>query len=244
MESLELIDDYFKGLLTDEQKRQFEKRVLSDPAFAEELAFYVNVGNTLKEQLIADKKERFRALYEQQQKTPDPRQSPVRRMTAFAVAAAVLLIVSGLWLLFLRQPGPERLADNYIRLQLHTLPVKMSSVQDSLQLAIGAYNDNDLTGALQQFEAILRRHNTDERATQYAGIVCLRLKEYDKALQYFQTLAADTALYSNPALFYESLTLMKRNIPGDHENARRLLQQVVDSNLARKEDAQRFLDKW
>ena len=243
MESLEMIDDYFKGLLTDEQKRQFEQRVLSDPAFAEELSFYVNAGNALKEQLIADKKERFRALYEQK-KTLDPRQSPVRRMTAFAVAAAVLLIVSGLWLLFLRNPGPERLADNYIRLQLNTLPVKMSSVQDSLQLAIGAYNDNDLTGALQQFEAILRLHHSNERATQYAGIVCLRLKEYDKALQYFQTLAADTALYSNPALFYESLTLMKRNIPGDHENARRLLQQVVDSNLARKEDAQRFLDKW
>jgi len=90
MESLELIDDYFKGLLTDEQKRQFEQRVLSDTAFAEELAFYVNASNTLKEQLIADKKEQFRALYEQQKKTPHPRQSPVRRMTAFAVAAAVM----------------------------------------------------------------------------------------------------------------------------------------------------------
>jgi hypothetical protein len=243
MESLEMIDDYFKGLLTDEQKRQFEQRVLSDAAFAEELSFYVNARNALNEQLLADKKERFRALYEQK-KTLDPRQSPVRRMTAFAVAAAVLLIVSGLWLLFLRNPGPERLADNYIRLELQTLPVKMSSEQDSLQLAIGAYNDNDLKGALQQFEAILRLRHSNERATQYAGIVCLRIKEYDKALQYFQTLAVDTTLYSNPALFYESLTLMKRNIPGDHENARHLLQQVVDRNLARKEDAQRFLDKW
>lgn len=243
MESLEIIDDYFKGLLTDDQKKQFEQRVLTDAAFAEELAFYVNARNALKKELIANKKEWFRALYEQK-KTHSPRQSPVRRMTALAIAAAVLLVVSGLWLLFIRPPGTERLADNYIRRQLQTLPVKMSSIQDSLQLAIGAYNDNDLTGALQQFETILQRHNNNEWAIQYAGIVCLRLKEYEKALQYFQTLATDTALYSNPALFYQSLTLMKRHMPGDHEKAKQLLQQVIDRNLDRKEDAQRFLDKW
>ena len=77
----------------------------------------------------------------------------------------------------------------------------------------------------------------------YLGIVYLRLGNYQKALFYFHQFESDT-LYSNPSVFYQALTLLKRNLPGDKEKARELLQQVRDNDLEGKEFAQKWLDKW
>ena len=57
-------------------------------------------------------------------------------------------------------------------------------------------------------------------------------------------LADQRRLYDNPGEFYQALTLMKRNIPGDHQKAKFLLQDVVDKNLSGKEEAQKWLKKW
>ena len=242
MNSLEYIEDYFKGLLTATQKEEFEQRILSDPSFAEELAFYLNAQALLKDELTAEKKARFKDLYRQNEPLSG-RQIPVRRLWPYLVAASVLIIIIAGWLIFGLQPGPEKLADQYISGQLQNLPVKMSSVQDSLQKGIALYNQGQLPEALTKFQQLLQQDSARPQAKIYSGIVCLRLQEYDKALDYFQQLEADTALYSNPALFFQSLTLMKRNHPGDSQKARQLLQLVVDRDLDKKEDAQQLLSK-
>lgn len=258
MNSLEYIEDYFKGLLTAEQKEEFEKRILSDPSFAEELAFYLNARVLLNEELAAEKKARFKDLYlsgERQitrsselhiTRSGEPRidrHSPVRKLWPYLAAASALVVIVTAWLIFGGQPGPEKLADRYISGQLQNLPVKMSSVQDSLQNAIALYNQGRLPEALTQFQRLLRQDSARAQAKIYSGIVCLRLQQYDNALDYFQQLEADTALYNNPALFYQSLTLMKRNHPGDSQKARQLLQLVVDRDLDKKEDAEALLLK-
>ena len=242
MNSLEYIEDYFKGLLTATQKDEFEQRILSDPSFAEELAFYLNARTLLKEELTAEKKARFKDLYRQNEPLTT-RQGPVRRLWPYLAAASALIIIIAAWLIFGGRPGPEKLADQYIGGQLKNLPVKMSSVQDSLQKAIALYNQGQLPEALTQFQQLLQQDSARAQARVYSGIVCLRLQQYDKALDYFRQLEADTTLYSNPALFYQSLTLMKRNHAGDSQKARQLLQLVVDRDLDKKEDAQQLLLK-
>jgi tetratricopeptide (TPR) repeat protein len=242
MNSLEYIEDYFKGSLTATQKEEFEKRIVADPSFAQEVAFYIDTQSLLKAELIAGKKDRFKDLY-QQNKPLITRPAPVRQLARFAIAAAVLVALVASWLIFSRPSGPDKLADSYISHQLQNLPVKMSSVQDSLQTAIAFYNQDRLSQALLLFQQLLQQDSARAQARTYAGIVCLRLQDYDKALDYFQQLEADTTLYSNPALFYQSLTLMKRNHPGDSQKARHLLQLVVDRDLDKKEDAQQLLLK-
>jgi tetratricopeptide (TPR) repeat protein len=242
MDSLEYIEDYFKGLLTAEQKREFEKRILSDPSFAEELAFYLNTRALLKDELTTEKKARFKELYGRSGSSIT-RRSPVKKLWPYLVAAASLVVIVAAWLIFGGQPGPEKLANRYINGQLQNLPVKMSSVQDSLQKAITLYNQGQLPEALAQFEQLLQQDPARAQAKIYSGIVCLRLQRYDKALDYFRQLETDTALYSNPALFYQSLTLMKRNHPGDSQKARQILQLVVDRDLDKKEDAALLLSK-
>jgi tetratricopeptide (TPR) repeat protein len=242
MDRLEYIDDYFKGLLSEEQKKQLEQSILSDPAFAEELAFYINTRDLLIEELREEKKERFKTIY-QQIKPSGIARSTVRRFWPYvAAAASVIFVLVGFWWIINQKASPERLAERYITRELQNFPVKMGGTKDSLQGAINEYNTNDLSGALVKFEEILASDKSNELARQYAGIVYLRLKEYDKALSYFRLLETDRSLYTNPAVFYESLTLMKREGPGDTQEARKLLQEVIDRNLDKKEDAQQLLN--
>ena len=65
MDSLEYIDSYFKGGFSPEEARQFERSIQDDPVFAEEVAWYLSASVALKEELIEEKKNRFRELYSQ-----------------------------------------------------------------------------------------------------------------------------------------------------------------------------------
>ena len=59
-EALNYIDDFFRGNPGPMEKQKFEKRLKEDPAFAEEVAFYVATINVLKDDAKAERKERFR----------------------------------------------------------------------------------------------------------------------------------------------------------------------------------------
>ena len=65
MDSLEYIDSYRRGALSAEQARQMEERIEHDTVFVQEVTFYLTAMQALKEQLAAQKKERFKKLYRQ-----------------------------------------------------------------------------------------------------------------------------------------------------------------------------------
>jgi len=247
MDNLDYIDDYFNGRLDDPQKAAFDQLILSDPPFAEKVAFYVTTHQILKQELEEEKKERWREIFEQNKATPafNRPAGTVRKLwISLAAAAAVLIVVIGLWWTLIRPVGPYQLAENYISQKLQKLPVKMGSRQDEIQKARSSYNNANFPEALRQFEHIISQSSDNEEAIRFAGLVCLRLKDYDKALLYFQRSENIPGLYANPAKFYQALTLMERNGPGDAQKAKTLLQQVVDQDLEHKQEARRFLDRW
>ena len=75
-----------------------------------------------------------------------------------------------------------------------------------------------------------------------AGIVCLRLKQYDKALEYFRRLET-IPLEVNPGKFYHALALVERGTPEDLRNAKIILKQVIEKDLDGKETAAEWLKK-
>ena len=241
MEPTAYIDSYFKGELTQDEKEQFEKKIIDEPAFAEEVAFYVSSLQILKEGAEEEKKKHFREIY--QQARPDITTRIVRKMwPSIAVAALLVGIILGVYL-FMQPISTKQLADRYIQEHLQSLSVKMGK-SDSMQTAITLYNDGKLTDALLSFENMIQSDTSNFDAKENAGIISLRLQHYDKALDYFHQMETYSDRYSNRALFYQSLTLMKRNRPGDAEKAKQLLQQVVQYNLDGKEFAEEWLKKF
>ena len=243
---LEYIDAYFNQTLSPEEARQFERRILENKEFADEVAFYLSAKQALREQVIQEKKEGFKQLLAQNSSLMEVHHTGrVRKMWVYrlSAAAAILICVFFAWYLFFpKSASPQQMADNYINENLKTLGVTMGTERDSIQNGLRLYNEEQYDSAIQQFETILQKDTGNYVAKRYLGIVYLRVGNYDKSLQYFQQLE-NYSLYSNPGIFYQSLTLLKRNQPGDKQKARQLLQRVVEQHLEHEETAQQWLDK-
>jgi len=243
MDSLEYIDNYFKGALLPEQARQIEQRIEEDPAFAEEVAFYLSALQAAKDQLAKDKKEQFRKLY--QESTESRRPAPVvKRMWVnyLAAAAVITAFMIGGYLYLQPSNSPQRMADQYEAQHLQKLGMSMGTAADSLETGKNLYNNGKLTEALRYFEPVAIAHKADYSGKELAGLTYYRLGQYDKAIQYFKQVEGYT-LYSNNSYFYHALALIKRNKPGDISGAKQLLQQVVDNNYGEKEAARALLER-
>jgi len=243
MENLDYIEDYFKGEISGEKKQQFEKRIMEDASFADEVAFYISANGVIKNQVVVEKKQRFKELYQQQQKVIPLHKEPVKMIWRYMAAASVVAAVMIMYLFLNRDTNPRELADSYIQKNWQTIGVKMATKQDSLQSAIEIYNDGKFKEALEKFEMILKNNPGSQKATEYAGITSLQLSNYAKALQYFSLLAADTSLYSNHGKFYKAITLLRRNDTGDLTAAKILLLQVIDQELEEKDEAAKLIKK-
>jgi tetratricopeptide (TPR) repeat protein len=242
MDNMEYIESYFKGGHTAEQKLQFENKILNDAAFAEEVAFYISASGAIKQELYDEKQQRFRDLYaDHKVVSMKPR---VRALWKYMAAASVIvtaLLIT--WFVSVNNSSPHQLADKYVQQNFKILNVTMGN-GDSLQTGISLFNAGKLNEALSVFETLENNDALNSEATKYAGIVSLRLGNYDKASEYFSLLEADTGLYSNPGKFYKAITLLERNKGDDKEQAKQILQQVVDKDLEGKNEAEKWLKKF
>ncbi|MGB8193692.1 MAG: hypothetical protein WCF67_17300 [Chitinophagaceae bacterium] len=245
MQSLEFIDNYFKGTLNPEETRQFEQKILNDPAFAEEVAFYCNTMQELESDMTAEKKHHFLKLYRLGEVRISPKPSLLRRMfTPLRVAAAALVpVIIVCWYFFQMPVSTLRLAEKYIDKDLHKMDVKMSGGKDHIQTGQNLYNEGKDAEALQEFELAIKSDPAQAEPKKFAGIVSLRMEDYDRALNYFRQVDS-IPQYSNPGKFYQALTLMKRNQPGDRQEAKKLLEDVVAKKLEKHATAEEWLDSW
>jgi len=240
MDTLDYIESYFTKEPDADRTREFEERIKSDPVFAEEVAFYLAVQDVSREASRLVKKEHFKEIYRNNQVT---RSVPFRKLVYYVAAAAVVAgIIFGTHTFF-KPVSPQQLAGQYEKEHLQTLPVTMGGHSDSLQMGLRLYNEGKLSDALTQFEKIIQSDTSVFSAKEYAGMAALRLKEYEKALSYFEQLEIYSGLYSNPSLLLQAVTLMERNQPSDTAKAKQLLQKIVANDLEGKEFAQEWLKK-
>jgi len=243
---LEYIDAYFQRMLDPEEIKRFEQKITEDKEFADEVAFYLSAKQSSKAEADREKKEWFRELLAQQRPVIKiDRDRNVRRMWIYRVTAAAAVVIFGFlaWSIFFsKSASPQQMAEDYMNENFKELSVKMGE-KDSIQEGLRLYNKEQYDSALKQFESIAQRDTGNYLIKNYLGIVYLRLGNYDKALQYFRQFENDT-LYSNPSVFNQALTLLKRNRPGDKQMAKRLLQRVVHDDLEEAKTARQWLKKW
>ncbi|RYY25163.1 MAG: tetratricopeptide repeat protein [Chitinophagaceae bacterium] len=249
-QSLEQIESYFQGTLNAVEAREFERAIQNDPDFAKEVAFYMSVVGTMKDQLNAEKKIRFREVYDSSKMVVADQLAPsktkgavIRRIWKYAVAAAVFSAVLVGAYFYSSSSSPQQMAQEFIVGDLSDLGSLMSG-GDSLELGKRLNGDGRYSEALAVFEEILRREPGNVKAIEFAGVEAIHLNDYDKALKYFGDLANMQGLYANPGNFYIAVTLMKRNQPGDYERAKQLLELVVKTNSTHSERAASWLKNW
>ena len=238
------IEAYFTQTLGEEERKNFEARCVDDKDFANEVAFYIASRQVIRQELLEQKQKLWATGNEEDKKIVPikPRNKTlIQRLLPYAAAACVILI-AGLFFLF-KPPSPQQLADDYINKNYSQLHNTLG-LTDSLQTAIIAYNNKDYTKALVLFEALEISHPDHSDEKKYAGLVSLATKNYDKALQQFDELAKMKNVFGNEGNFLKAITLLQRNATGDKEQAKQLLQQIVNNNEEGSEQAKDWLSKF
>jgi tetratricopeptide (TPR) repeat protein len=116
----------------------------------------------------------------------------------------------------------------------------MGNSRDSLEKGIAAYNDKNFKEAESVFAPLAPRNS---EAMKYLGMTYLVTGDYNKAINQFEALAKNTELYANPGLFYQAISLMKRNAEGDKAQAKKLLEEVISKNLPGKKESEDWIKK-
>ena len=250
---LETIENYLTGQLSADETARFETALRTDPDVADALSFYVLAKHTAKVDAHARRKAELDALRRNAAPQPMadlPTPTRVRPLWSapmrWAAAASVVLLL-GLGGYFLRgttnSPDANQLADAYITRNYDQLSTNMGGGPvDSLTQGIGLYNDRKFAEAEVVFQDLLTQHPDNDRALKFAGIVALRQQKYDVAINRFHRLSQRTDLFSNPGTFLEAIALLQRNRPIDKEQAKKLLEEVINKNLDGKSDAVRLID--
>lgn len=239
MTNTDYIDSYFREELPLSERAGFEQKIVDDADFAEEVLLYCGALQLAREISHHEKKQHFRQLYNENREEKSPAKIRTLRKWWPYVAAAAVAVGIILWMGYFNTPSLQQKADIYIQQHLAHISVKMGGAND-LQQAKQLYNEDKLDQSLTILNRILAAGDSSDEVKKLAGIVCLRLKNYDQAINHFSDLEKSTS-YTNPGKFYHALTLIKRNQAGDTENAKLLLQQVVNENLEGKETAARWL---
>ncbi len=241
-ETLEYIEAYFTNGLDQNEKKSFEKRCETDEAFAQEVADYTLARAALREQLVKQKQTQWKALEASNEKkitAPVKRIPSFRQWAPYAAAACVLMAVVFTYLNGNTSPG--QLADKYFTEHYMQLSHTMDGGKETIEQGIEFYNNKNYDSALALFQKADNDYPVQKSSTKkYEGYVYLVKKDFENALQQFDELSK-MQLYSNPGIFLKALTLMQRNKEGDKEEAKILLQQVIDQNLEGKEDAEEMM---
>ena len=236
---LEKIDKYFSNELSLSERQEFDNQLIIDKELQDNVAFYLNTFVAAKQ--IADDKRRkeFEELRKKLLKKSEGL-GKIKPMIWLSGLAASIVMIMGFWW-FSRTPdiSAEVLAETYIQEHFQNLPVKMDGNTDSLQIGLRLFNEQKLSEAQTVFENILQRKNNDSEAIKYAGITALRLKNYNKAVEYFKVLASQKDLFANSGKFYQAIALLQQS-PVDKKVAEVLLQEVIDNNLEGKEEAMKI----
>lgn len=223
---LKLIDDYFQNQLSDSERVAFESRIKVDSEFAQLVAFYSSSKAILREDNLKNKHADWNSQKEVKTAQFNPK-------IVFSLAAS-LLVFFGIWFFSIQNEPQEysAFAENYLKNELATLPIKMDAAENNMELGKKLYNEKKYNEAKIIFEKIPQLE-----ALEYRGLVALQLKDYKTAQQYFKRLAANSDLIENKGKFYLGITMAKT---GDNKAAEALFDEVIQQNLGGKQ----IVESW
>ncbi len=160
------IGDFIKGNYNEEQQKLFERKIVDDPLFAEEVAHYISTVAIAKQLKEEDKKEIFKALYHQQQSEKRAKIRTIRKwVVPISIAASLIIMVTGYLALFHNKPASGNIANNKNRKEQGELTGKQT---DSTGIANNTGVDAAVKQADKKHEVLKKGPEKAEQQQLYA----------------------------------------------------------------------------
>ena len=250
MKKLDLIEKYLSEELSAAERSEFDQLKSNDKDFAEEVQMAVTVNADFK----VKQKMRLQGLLKEKGQATPVHQATVRKMTPrkssfnwMRSIAAVFILGLGLslaWLMF-SSPDTKTLANEEL-VDIYKVPntfLDEEVVDVNWNNAIKAYRDGQFSVSVAAIESSIKRNpeNLDEKNF-YLGLSYLYedVPDLDKVISHLETSKElNAGRYGTEANWFMSLAYLKK---GDKENAKVLLQEVVDADNWKKAEAVALLN--
>lgn len=216
---------YLDGELSENEKQLFEKELKTDNELNElykvhqEINKYINdrEAHTIKAKL-AEARIRY-----------DNRELKKKKLKRFYRAAAIFIVlVSVAGIIFWLTNSDTPLTNNELYSQYYTTYSTTieyrndtSVLTGDYYIALSEYDKGAYEQALIYFEEIIQKEQNGSSAQFFAGICCMEMGEFDRAIQYFKaTINSNNTLFIDQARWFLALCYVRT---GDIEKARSIL---------------------
>ncbi len=232
MDNESLIESYFEGNLTTQEKLLFDKLMQTDQHFAETVSF----EEKTKVAITLEARENLKTILRSLENKIENKRSK----TWLYIAASVIVLL-GVSLFFMNQtPSNEKLFATYFEPYPNTVApiVRNSSQKDLKSDAFAAYELGDYQRAAQLFNT-LTENSQEDFAPFYHAISLMMLDEIDGATTIFKSNPWNIG-YQEKVDWYLSLCHLKQ---GRIRKAKALLSNIVQSQSYNSEKAKYLLSK-
>ncbi|SMD44113.1 Tetratricopeptide repeat-containing protein [Aquiflexum balticum DSM 16537] len=252
---IEIFEKYLNDNLSDQDRIEFEAKLSSDKELEESFLIYKSIeqefGNSIRNK---SKENELRGTLQSLSKeysentmisTSEKPKALIRIISLVSSIAASLILIFFVYnKYFGSEMDMQQIALSYFNSDLERIGQTMGSNKDSLQMGISFYNQKEYFKAVQVFENMIVSDPSNSEVIKNLGLSYLGLEEYDNALAQFEKLSQMEQLYSNPGQFYKALALLLRNESGDKNQAKELLQKVIDEDQEGSKNAKEWLEKF
>ncbi|MEN0004337.1 MAG: hypothetical protein AAF798_09345 [Bacteroidota bacterium] len=240
---LQLIEDYLNGDLKNQALNDFEQRLQTDKALAEELQLHRKVEYWLKKQHKEQLQQEWKTLIKQQEPLPAQKIRTLTVVKWAAGLAASLLIGMAFLSWFNSSPSPATLADAYWKQSANFTykgterSTSLSPTEKALSDAYLAYKNKYYRSSLDLLEKITPLSD-QEKLLQGANYFALQ--QFDTAVETFEAILQDPNSYTkDQARWYLALSLLALE---QTEKAKPILQKIVNEESWQAEKAQELLN--
>lgn len=244
----QLIEEYLDGSLAGTARINFEARIKTDKALADEIALYQEVNEHLnrlseKENL---KKKWKNIIADTESKSQKSNVVPIsKNKTGYYLMRIAAVFVFGLGLYFLipRSISPEQLAMDYWEQTAqfqYTGSEKTTDVLDTYQKNLKSayvfFNENNYLETIEKLNAMSPATN---EMLLLNGAAYFLLDEPDEAIGHFNKISEKTSEYDE-AQWYLALSYLQKE---DITNSKILLEHIVQNKTWHYKEASELLEK-
>lgn len=237
MDKEALLNGYFDNTLTESELITFNELLQNDASFAEELAFRIN----LKQSIHINERARIKAVVKQFEVSTKKQPSQKQNFTWIAAAITISFILITVYQ-YTQSPKPATLFQEYYKGYPNMIaPTERSSnSMDSLiQMSFAAYDRGAYKEAIEYFTTLENQQKTAYTSL-YIGICHLELKNSVAAIDVFKRAIALNNAYSLTAKWYLALAYLQNNQP---ELALEILKQYAVLEEPFKQEAKKLYDQ-
>lgn len=213
LQHIELIENYIEGKLSENERQDFETRLILDADFKEEFELYKAIVAGIKEQGEDNLKTKLKLADNELDNEPkiiELKKENKKSINYWAVAATIIFILGlGLFWSLANKTDLPQLANNFYEKE-KGLPNEMSVTQNQLADVMNLYKSGDYVAAKNKLEFLLKENNTNDTLQYFYGIVNYELENYRASRTGFNSIKTESNYYEK-AQYRLILIFLKTN---------------------------------